>query len=55
MTVEEEISADNLVKVTLESAEGWDTIKRYVNEVLKANEVEERRREQEIATNLQFS
>lgn len=34
----EDISADNLVKIMLDSTEGWDLVNKYVNEVLKAKE-----------------
>jgi len=48
ITIGEEISAENLVKIMLESAERWNTVNRYFNEVLKAKEEEERRIEKEL-------
>ncbi|XP_025191832.1 uncharacterized protein LOC112592069 [Melanaphis sacchari] len=39
----EEITADNLVQIMLDSEERWNVIHRFVKEVLKAKEEEERR------------
>lgn len=48
LTLGKEISPDNLVRMMLDSADKWNAITKYVNEVLKAKEEEERRIEREI-------
>jgi len=48
LTVGYEISLENLIKIMLESEEKWETITKYISEVMKLKEVEERRREREI-------
>lgn len=47
LTVGEEISPDNLARIMLDSADKWETVNKYANEVMKAKEEEERRRERE--------
>lgn len=47
--IEADISPENLVKFMLSSPEKWDTISKFINEVLKKKEEEERRRQRERA------
>lgn len=45
LTVEEELDGKNLVDTMLSGRRNWDAVRQYVNEVMKAKEDEERRRE----------
>jgi len=44
---EEDIDADNLVRIMLVSQDKWNAINQYINEIMTAKEEEERRRERE--------